>query len=551
MTVDVPTVSGSSAPDWLRRIAPDTEMGHLVLAHDWAATSLGDAQTWSTALRAAVTTCLTSRFPVLVVWGPDLVKIYNDAYRPILGSEKHPAALGAPAEQIWGEIWHQIGPLFGQVMHTGEPTFDERELLVMERNGFVEHAWFTWSYSPLVDDDGSIGGVLDIAYEVTDEVLARRRLQSLTELSRSLYGAEHIAELCATATATLSQHSEDITDVDLYLVFDGQLALTASTRRGTAPVPDELLEQVAREGEPLVLGAAMHAAAPAERVVLPIGGSTGEPVAVMAVGLDPHLAYDTAYEEYLALVGSTLGAAIDSAYRHSTELGEYRRISETLQGAMLLPVSDLPTVAARYLAAEGRLAVGGDWYDVIELDDGRRGLVVGDCVGHGLQAAAAMSQLRSAARAMLLEGRSPGEVLAGLDPLALSLPDAYIATAVCAVVDRDARSLTCARAGHLPPLLVRDGEASWLEDAGGPPLGLGTSTRAELTRQLHVGDLIVLYTDGLIERRHEHIDVGLDRLRHLAGELQGRPVQEVADEMIGSLAPGRQADDVVLVVKQL
>jgi serine phosphatase RsbU (regulator of sigma subunit) len=271
----------------------------------------------------------------------------------------------------------------------------------------------------------------------------------------------------------------------------------------------------------------------------------------MSAGLDPYLAYDPDYAEFVELVAATLGAAIDNAYRHSTELGEYRRISETLQGAMLQPVDDLPTVAARYLAAEGRLAVGGDWFDVIELDDGRRGLVVGDCVGHGLEAAAAMSQLRSAARAMLLEGRRPSEVLSGLDPLALSLPDAFCATAVCAVVDRGARSLTCARAGHLPPLLIHDGTADWLEEGGGPPLGLGSSDRSELTRRLEVGDLIALYSDGLVERRDEHIDVGLERLRAMVTELHGRPVQQLADELIGALVPQQHSDDVVLVLKQL
>ncbi|MEA5523372.1 hypothetical protein, partial [Limnoraphis robusta] len=101
-----------AAPAWLEAVAPDTEMGRLVLAHDWASSPLGDPASWSTALRAAVSTCLTSRFPVLVVWGPDLVKIYNDAYRPILGAEKHPGALGAPVAEVWAEIWDQIGPLF-------------------------------------------------------------------------------------------------------------------------------------------------------------------------------------------------------------------------------------------------------------------------------------------------------------------------------------------------------------------------------------------------------------------------------------------------------
>jgi len=118
---------------------------------------------------------------------------------------------------------------------------------------------------------------------------------------------------------------------------------------------------------------------------------------------------------------------------------------------MLKPVSDLPTVAARYLPAVGRLAVGGDWYDVISIGNRQRGLIVGDCVGHGLEAATVMAQLRSAARAMILEGRDPAAVLEGLDTFASSIEGAACATVVCAVFDRNKRTLTYARAGHPPP----------------------------------------------------------------------------------------------------
>src|SRR5699024_7390214 len=111
------------------------------------------------------------------------------------------------------------------------------------------------------------------------------------------------------------------------------------------------------------------------------------------------------YREFLQLLAVTIDSALQVAYRHSREVGRYRRISDTLQHAMLEPADDVPTVAARYVPALGHLSVGGDWYDVIEIAPDRRGLVVGDCVGHGLDAAAAMAQLRSVARSGLLEGR--------------------------------------------------------------------------------------------------------------------------------------------------
>lgn len=109
---------------------------------------------------------------MLVMWGTELTKIYNDGYRPILGHEKHPGALGAPAAEVWPEIWDVIGPLFHGVLTTGRSTWHETELLRLHRNGYDEECWFDWSYSPLWDDDGSIGGVLDVVNETTEQVLA-------------------------------------------------------------------------------------------------------------------------------------------------------------------------------------------------------------------------------------------------------------------------------------------------------------------------------------------------------------------------------------------
>ena len=124
------------------------------------------------------------------------------------------------------------------------------------------------------------------------------------------------------------------------------------------------------------------------------------------------------YRTFVTLIADVVTSALDGAYRRTVEIGEYRRISDTLQAALLKPVSDLPTVAARYLPAAGRLAVGGDWYDVIDMGNAQRVLIVGDCVGHGLEAATVMAQLRSAARSMIFEGRDPAAVLDGLSTFA-------------------------------------------------------------------------------------------------------------------------------------
>ena len=152
----------------------------------------------------------------------------------------------------------------------------------------------------------------------------------------------------------------------------------------------------------------------------------------------------------------------------------------------------------------------------------QRGLIVGDCVGHGLEAATVMAQLRSAARAMILEGRDPAAVLDGLDTFASSIEGAACATVVCAVFDRNKRTLTYARAGHPPPLIVNAAGVTWLDQAGGPPLSIDTGRpRANAVVDVDDADVLVLYSDGLIERRGESLDIGLDRLAVAATELYG------------------------------
>lgn len=530
---------------WLSRVCGDDEMGRRVLTHDWASTPLGPPDTWSQSLRTAVGVCMTSRFPMLVVWGPDLVKIYNDGYRPMLGSEKHPRALGAPAREIWPEVWDIIGPMFEHVISTGEPTWHEHELLLLERNGFTEECYFTWSYSPLFDDTGAIRGVLDVVTEVTNEVIAGRRLACVSALSAALVSTTHVTDVCLSAAATLARHTADVGAVDLYLRAGEANVLLASSGRDEPPGnPPTELDEVMRSGHAVRVGAHGY--------LVPIGTSLSDVRGVMAVVLNPQRPFDATYREFIALIGDTIGTALDNAYRRAVEVGEFRAISDTLQAAMLRPASDLPTVAARYVPAAGNLAVGGDWYDVIDLGATHRGVVVGDCVGHGLDAATVMGQLRSAARAMLLEGRDPAATLEGLDAFAGTLPGAEFATVVCAVFDRQSDVVTYARAGHPPPLVVSDDGVVWLDGAGGVPLMANRARpRVNASYTCRPGDRIVLYTDGFVERRGEVLDVGFDRLVDAIAHLRDLPVQQLADGLLHRLLPEPSDDDVVLVVKQL
>jgi serine phosphatase RsbU (regulator of sigma subunit) len=278
----------------------------------------------------------------------------------------------------------------------------------------------------------------------------------------------------------------------------------------------------------------------------------GDASGLLVLHLSPNLAFDEGYRGFAELVGGTVGAALGSAHRRARELDEQRRISEAFQSALLAPASDLPTVAARYQSASGELYVGGDWYDVIRLAEGRRALVVGDCVGKGLVAATVMGQLRSAVRAHLLTGLGPARVLEAMDRFAATVDGALCTTVVCVVVDSGVGRATYASAGHLAPLLVRrDGPAEWLDDARGLPLAVAEDPREEATVSTVPGDLLVLYTDGLVERRGVSIDERLDQLATVASELAGGTVQAIADGLLAEMDTATAPDDVALVVKRV
>ena len=147
---------------------------------DWSTTPLGPVEAWSQSLRTTVATLLMSRHPMFLWWGPELVQIYNDAYRPSFGSGgRHPRALGAKGREFWTEIWDAIGPQIETVMSGRGATWHEDQYLPIERNGRLEDVWWTYGYSPVRDDDGSIGGTLVVCQETTKRVLGEARLKTL------------------------------------------------------------------------------------------------------------------------------------------------------------------------------------------------------------------------------------------------------------------------------------------------------------------------------------------------------------------------------------
>jgi PAS domain S-box-containing protein len=166
-------------------ILPASETGALLRSTDWSKTPLGPVERWPRSLRIAAGICLNSRFPMFIWWGPQLIYIYNDAHIPILG-KRHPRAFGRPAQSIWSDIWPVVGPQAEAVMQRGEATWSERILLVMERHGYKEDTWFTYSYSPIPDDHGGIGGLFCATVEDTPRVLVERQRDGLLEEARRI-----------------------------------------------------------------------------------------------------------------------------------------------------------------------------------------------------------------------------------------------------------------------------------------------------------------------------------------------------------------------------
>src|ERR1700755_2895499 len=159
----------------------DSEMARLMRGHDWAATPLGPPEHWPHALKMALRILLTSKFEMWLGWGPEIHFFYNDAYRPTLGI-KHPRSLGTPKKVLWPEIWDDLKGRIRSVYEKGEATWDEALLLVLERSGYPEETYHTFSYSPVPGDDGATAGMLCVVSEETERVIGERRMETLRRL---------------------------------------------------------------------------------------------------------------------------------------------------------------------------------------------------------------------------------------------------------------------------------------------------------------------------------------------------------------------------------
>ncbi|WP_432927481.1 SpoIIE family protein phosphatase [Microbispora sp. CA-135349] len=368
----------------------DSEMARRMRGHPWSETSMGDPATWPTSLRTACRICLTSRFPMIVWWGEELRFLYNDAYLPLLGS-KHPA-LGKPGDQVWTEIWHTIGPMLKSVMSSGEATWSEDLLLPMNRHGYWEETYWTYSYSPLHDDDGTVRGVFTAVSDTTERVIGERRLAVLQDLGAQAGHARSVAEACQLVAEVLERSGSDVPFSAVYLRRPGtdELTLTATSPRGAtvSPLPggpgDWPVEQVLRSERPVVvtdvperfgaLPSGGWQTPPTQAMVLPLAGETGgQSVGVMVLAASAGRVLDEAYESFLSLVARQTAALVNAAVacqlqqRRAEELAELDRaktaffsnISHEFRTPLTLimgPVQELRTALAGGPAREGVLS---------------------------------------------------------------------------------------------------------------------------------------------------------------------------------------------------
>jgi len=270
-------------------------MGALMRAHDWSSSPLGPPERWPQSLRSVVSLMLTSKFPMFIAWGPKLAFLYNDGYRPIFGT-KHPHALGLPFQEVWAEIWPDIEPLVTKAL-SGEATYHEDLHLVMERNGYPEDTWYTFSYSPVRDETGEIAGMFCACTETTREVKSRAALRAEQDRLRELFqqapgfmamlrGREHVFELVNDAYLQLVGHRSDIVGKSV------REALPEIEGQGFL----ELLDRVYTSGEPFVgrnlrVGLQRKPESPVEErfvdlVYQPVTNREGQVIGIFAEGYD-------------------------------------------------------------------------------------------------------------------------------------------------------------------------------------------------------------------------------------------------------------------------
>jgi len=513
----------------------------LVRLHPWAQTPLGAIDEWDAVVRATVEVILASPVPMALAYGDDFTLLYNDAYADVIGA-KHPAALGRPAAEVLAQLWAEpgMGAMIDEVYRSGRPVLEPETQVALPRGaaGRVELAFFTRGHSVVRDRNGTAVGVLTVAAETTQ---ITQRLQNLGELTSRLAGALTIDDV-ARVVLKYAMTSFDV-DHCVFAVDDG--AAYRYVRRIRGEMLDEADERLPplwkrtldkasplvdagqngratflADGEPLLQVATdRHERRVRAIAALPL--RTPSLRGALTMGYRAAHTWLPAERALLTAAAELIAQAAERARRFEAQHGT----AQLLQRSMLpehLPELDRFRIAARYDVGVDGNAAGGDFYDAFELADGRLAMVLGDVAGHDVRAAAVMGQVRAALRALALTDSSPPSVLAGLDRLVGSLGaesrnEEIFVTVVYGLLDPADGTITLASAGHPPPVLRRAGlhgepaTAELVKVPPGAPLGLGGRWQTGVVR-LEPGDTILMFSDGVVERRDRPLSDGLDAL---------------------------------------
>ncbi len=339
-----------TSPDPLAFLAGGGEMGRLIRSMDWSKTSLGPVAGWPQSLRTTVSICLASDLPICVIWGPGLVQLYNDGYRVICG-DKHPRSMGQNFPDCWKEAWPVIGEAHDSAL-AGDTAFLETQHIFLERHGYVEECFFTFSFSPIRDEAGRVGGLFHPVIEMTTKMLGERRTRALRDLAARTSKAKSVSEALALSAQTLAEYDLDLPFVLLYAVDSNGLVArlvgTAGLKAGSPASPDTVdlraagravwpVEEAVRSGLAVQvndvgqrLGPPSYGSYPEPpnaALVLPILlPGADRPAAVLVAGISPRLPLNEAYRSFYDLLVSAVTAAVANARAYEDE----RRRAEAL-----------------------------------------------------------------------------------------------------------------------------------------------------------------------------------------------------------------------------
>ncbi|MER6853514.1 SpoIIE family protein phosphatase [Streptomyces flaveolus] len=601
----------SERQNWRGRVVVRHREGHRVegelLAYRRVAQNWAD---WLLVWRSARTP-RRSRDGIPVEWcfdqSPCNLAVFDTELRYVRVNSDNERSMALTEEQLYGMRVSEAVPhpesmrierAMRRVVETGERQYLEAYLRIPgERRG---HAWAI-RLAPLKDPAGRLRGVCFAVHDTTEQYEARQRLLLLNEAGTRI-GTSLDMTLTAQQLADLAvPRLADFASVDLLTSIDGggepppgQVAGPVTLRRtaqqsvlqgvpesaiglgdvvthaASSPFAESLAGRPARYRwtDPALVRWAEHEPAQASRLrdvgahtVMVVPLQTRDATLGMAVFVrhqrpDPFEHDDLLLAEELA---ARTAVCIDNARRYTRE----RTTAVTLQRSLLpqrLAEQTAVEIAHRYLFADARAGIGGDWFDVIPVSGGRVALVVGDVVGRGIQASATMGRLRAAVRTLADIDLPPDELLTHLDDVVIRLsaeatggsglqPQGEVgATCLYAVYDPVSRRCTLARAGHLPPaVLGPDGTVDFLDLPAGPPLGLGGLPFESAEIELPEGSILALYTDGLVEGRYREAGEGLDALRRALAQ-PARPLQAVCDTVVEAMLPEHTDDDVALLL---